>query len=126
MPATGGIPVNFPRCTSQKGAAGHLKNAQKPARAFFGPQGYPARGVITPLALAALDRVGMMRTVFAMALVLFAATRAGAQDLNSANHRMEGCRAAIGDRTTYSSGYCSGTFASNHVPAGRSTLQAAQ
>ena len=48
-----------------------------------------------------------MRTVFAIAFVLFAAT-AGAQDLNSANHRMEGCRAAIGDRTTYSSGYCLG------------------
>jgi hypothetical protein len=39
-------------------------------------------------------------SVFAIAFVLFAAT-AGAQDLNSANHRMEGCRAAaIGDLTT--------------------------
>ena len=39
MLAAGGIPVNFPRCTSQKGVAGHRENAQKPARAFFGPQG---------------------------------------------------------------------------------------
>jgi hypothetical protein len=48
-----------------------------------------------------------MRILFATALVLFA-TAAGAQNLNSANYRMEGCRAAIGDRATYSSGYCLG------------------
>jgi hypothetical protein len=48
-----------------------------------------------------------MRILFATALVLFA-TAAGAQNLNSANYRMEGCRAAIGDRATYTSGYCLG------------------
>ena len=48
-----------------------------------------------------------MRILFATALVLLA-TAAGAQNLNSSNYRMEGCRAAIGDRATDSSGYCLG------------------
>jgi hypothetical protein len=48
-----------------------------------------------------------MRVVFAIALVFFA-TPAGAQDTYSANYRMEGCRAVMGDRPTYGSGYCLG------------------
>jgi Rap1a immunity proteins len=48
-----------------------------------------------------------MRILFAIALVLFA-TAAGAQDFNSANYRMEGCRAALADRATYNTGYCLG------------------
>ena len=48
-----------------------------------------------------------MRILFATALVLFA-TAAGAQNLNSANYRMEGCRAAVDNRATYFSGYCLG------------------
>ena len=31
----------IPTLHLQKGAAGHRKNAQKPARAFFGPAGLP-------------------------------------------------------------------------------------
>jgi Rap1a immunity proteins len=48
-----------------------------------------------------------MRILFATALVLFA-TAAGAQNLNSANYRIEGCRAAVDNRATYFSGYCLG------------------
>jgi hypothetical protein len=48
-----------------------------------------------------------MRIRFAMVLVLFV-TAAGAQDNDSANYRMEGCRAAIADRATYNTGYCLG------------------